>query len=351
MMADGMIVHLQTGHAVWALIEAGENRNDPVVQNARLWLLEKWNSNGYWGTTAGEFSNSWTLHYPVIGLQWACDESDSDAQGVITKAVNWYYENLRKEVDLTNAYLAMLFYTGRNAGDIAKTMSNLVSLQSSNGGWVRSKKSTSPLEDPQYTAESVINLYRHSETGGGAAIRKAFQWLKTMRVEPAGDFQYPYDQSSPTSLALLALNSVNDHGAYSESIVDALVRVVKTQKSNGNWNPDLPMSADHLLRAATALLRALGETELTVAGKSTAVSKAVAYLIRFQNSDGGWFNRGDYGISGPSYVSSTIDSLLGLLSDNVVLTEDQRDSCRERNNMAAETKNRFSQLGNYFLYC
>ena len=83
---------------------------------------------------------------------------------------------MRVEVDLKRMpYLNMLFYPGRNAGDIAATMSALKGLQSSNGGWVEESVSSTPLEDPRFTAQAVISLYRHSATGGGADIRKAFQ--------------------------------------------------------------------------------------------------------------------------------------------------------------------------------
>ncbi len=166
----------------------------------------------------------------------------------ITKAVNWYKANREGGVDLTDAYLTMLFYSGRNAGDIAVTMAALKGLQSSNGGWVEGRVSSTPLEDPRFTAQAVISLYRHSATGGGANIRKALQWLKTMMVEPAGDFQYPYDQARATSLALLALHNVNNHGEYNEVMGEALVRCVNTQKSNGNWNPQLSMTATIFLK-------------------------------------------------------------------------------------------------------
>ena len=144
-----------------------------------------------------------------------------------------------------------------------------------------------------------------------------------MMVEPAGDFQYPYDQARATSLALLALHNVNNHGEYNELMGEALVRCVNTQKSNGNWNPQLSMTAHHLLEAGAAVLRGLGETELVVAGKSSAVSNVVKYFFNNQNGDGGWFNRGSPH-KGPSYVSSTDLVLLGLLSENIVFTADQR---------------------------
>ena len=95
-----------------------------------------------------------------------------------------------------------------------------------------------------------------------------------MMVEPAGDLQYPYDQASPTSSALLALHSVNDNGEYNETIREALTRLVNTQKSNGNWHLQLSMIPIHHLTAGAAVLRALGETELTVTGKSKCCIKS-----------------------------------------------------------------------------
>ena len=143
-------------------MEAGESRDDPAVQKARQWLLDTCNSDGFWGFKDGESSSTWTLHYPVVALQLACDESDSVAQAAITKAVNWYNANREALVNHNYAYLTMLFYTGRNAGDIATTITSLKGLQSSNGGWVGEKVSSTPLEEPRITAEAVISLYLHS---------------------------------------------------------------------------------------------------------------------------------------------------------------------------------------------
>jgi len=315
----------QTGHAVWALMEAGEGRDDPAVQAARQWLLDKQNSDGYWGSLAGMPSGRWVMHHPLIGLQMASHDDDSAAQTAIANAVNWYKNNRKGGAFETIAYLSMLYFTGRNSGEIPAAVSALKTLQSSNGGWIEYTVESTPLEDPYYTALAVINLYLHSPTGGGAAIRKAFRWLKTMMVEPAGDVLSPYDQSIQTSFALLALDSINESAELNEVLGEALARVVNSQKDNGNWHSSLSQGAGHLLYAGAGhLLRALGETELSVAGKSNAVSEAVDYLVRYQNTDGGWYVYGDYNNRGPSYVNATIASLLSLLSENVTLTGTQR---------------------------
>ncbi|MBM4309755.1 MAG: choice-of-anchor A family protein [Deltaproteobacteria bacterium] len=313
----------QTGHAVWALLEAGTGRDDPFIAKARQWLLDNCNADGFWASKTGEPSSRWALHYPVVGLYVASHGSDSAAQAAITKAVNWYKGNRKGTIDETHAYLNMLFFTGRNAGEITATMSALKNLQSSNGGWVEASLSSTPLEDPRITSEVVMSLYRHSPTGGGADMRKAHRWLKAMMTEPNGDMPYPYDQASPTSSAMLALNIVNDHDGYNAPIKEALMRCVSSQISNGNWNPELSKAAHHLLEAGAAVLRALGETDISATGTSSAISNVVSYLFDNQNSDGGWFSRGTP-YTGPSYVNSTNLSLLGLLSKNVVLTGTQR---------------------------
>ncbi len=313
-----------TGHALWALMEAGVSREDPAVQAARQWLLDSRNPDGFWGFYAGEASAPTNMHYAVAGLHWACHESDSAGQAAITQAVNWYRDNIWSVANYKSAYLAMLFYTGRNAGDIAATMNDLKALQSANGGWVDEKPSATPLESPRMTAESVISLYRSSDTGGGAAIRKAFQWLKTMMVEPDGDFQNPYDQAIPTSLALLALDSMNDAGGYNATIVEALVRIISTQKSNGNWHIQFSMIPQHHLTAGAAVLRALGQTGLNVSGKTDAMAGVIQYLFGQQNDDGGWYRYSLAG-GGPSEINPTILCVLGLLSDGVMLTGAQRD--------------------------
>jgi choice-of-anchor A domain-containing protein len=318
----------ETGHALWALIEAGESRDDPAVIGARQWLLDTRNSDGFWGYFPGEANQLWVVHYPVVALHMACHASDAEGQTAIMDAVNWYKNNLGNFTNHKSAYLNMLFYTGRNVGDIAGTMSDLSALQSSNGGWVESAVSSTPLEDPRMTAEVVISLYRHSATGGGAAIRKAFQWLKTMMVEPAGDLQYPYDQAIPTSSALLALDIVNENGEYNETIVEAFIRIINTQKTNGNWHVQLSMVPNHHLSAGAAVLRALGETALDFNGKSNAIEKAITYLFSNQNSDGGWSRSISAGW-GPSEINPTILSLLGVLSDNVMLTSTQRSRIQQ----------------------
>ena len=80
----------QTGHAVWALMEAGANRDDPAILKARQWLLDTRNPDGFWGKEVGEPSHEAVFHYAVVGLHWACDESDTVGQDAITKAVAWF---------------------------------------------------------------------------------------------------------------------------------------------------------------------------------------------------------------------------------------------------------------------
>ena len=146
-----------------------------------------------------------------------------------------------------------------------------------------------------------------------------------MTTEPNGDLPYPYDQASPTSAALLALNVVNDQGEFNEAIGEALVRIVITQKTNGNWHQQFSMnhSKHKHLTAGAAVLRALGETELDVYHKSNATIKATNYLITYQNDDGGWPYY-SYPAGLISEISPTILSLLGLLSKNIIITDEQR---------------------------
>ena len=315
-----------TGHAVWALVEAGVSRDDPAVLKARQWLLDTRNPDRFWGPLAGDPSHNYVFHYAIVGLHYACDASDTVGQDAITYAAAWLRANgwraNRSHTNHLTAGLNVLFYTGLYPEDVAPAVSDLVNVQRENGGWLEQTPTASPLEDPFYTSQAVISLYRNSATAGGATIRKAFQWLKTMMVEPAGDFLDPYDQSSPTSLALLALDSINSNGDYNESIGEALARVVAAQKSNGTWNPDLSKShsKDKHLTPAASLLRALGETDLDAYGKSAAITKAVNYLITNQNDDDGGWPAYSYPPSGlRSEINPTIGSLLALLSENVVL--------------------------------
>jgi len=316
---------VSTGHALWAIIEAGVSRDDPVVQKVQQWLFRNQNTDGFWGSNINEASTGWVFHYPLIGLHMASYEDDDAAQIAITKAVTWYrkqYERYKSEATSGIRYLVMLFYTGRYPEEITETVSRLAGQQSSSGGWldIRSGSAT-PRKEPFYTAQAINNLYRNSETGGGADIRKAFRWLKTMLIDPPGDFPSIYDLTTTTSFALLALNSANDQGEYNESIEEALVRVVDRQLSNGNWHENLYWESNHLLYwGAGHLVRALAETELSVAGKDNAVSEAVSYLFYYQNNDGGWNSRGSYTHGGPSYVNVTSLVLLSLLSENTVLT-------------------------------
>ena len=306
-----------TGMAIKTLIDAGEDKDSTVIQSAKQWLIDNQNADGFWGSRPGYPSDLWRKYYPVVGLVLASSPDDTVEQDAIDRAVNYYRSHYdSNKTCQVYSFLNILKYTNGPAAEISDVTDLLKSQQQSDGGWVSSNASATPLSDAVSTGESLIILSELGETG--QVITDASQWINN-NTTSWGDLLSLYEYDYETALSCSALN-FSDPVESSEEIENVLGRIVETQHSNGSWGVMLSSSVECHVTPAAHLLWALGVTDVDVPGKDSAISLARSFIFSTQQSDGGWY-RSACSSSYPSEVSSTCFSLQALLSSGVNTTD------------------------------
>jgi squalene-hopene/tetraprenyl-beta-curcumene cyclase len=277
-----------TALAVTALLDAGTPTDDPSIETARNWLLQKEvTAVGDWsvrrpglapGGWAFEFQN---VHYPdiddtaevVIALRRA--EAGPGGEGACERAVNW-----------------------------------LVGMQCQDGGWAAfDADNTSELPtllpffdfgvvtDPptaDVTAHVVEMLAGEPMSRPGReAIKRGLDWLASHQ-EPDGSYwgRWGVNYVYGTGAVLPALIAAGVP-AKDPRVADGARWLIEHQNEDGGWGEDLRSYVEPGWRgrgASTASQTAWALIGLMAAGERDhpATAKGVEWLVRNQTADGTW---------------------------------------------------------------
>ena len=202
------------------------------------------------------------------------------------------------------------------------------------GGWsFQYENSWSP--DIDDTAAIIIGILRQYQNSGDKAVRKAAEWVVSMQNKDGGwaafdknndnvflnnhpfsDMGAFCDPSSPdvTGRALEALGLLN-RKAYQKVCSRAIRYLRGTQESEGSW---FGRWGVNYIYGTSSVLRGLSSQKILK--DNSMVRKALAWIKRVQNSDGGWGERLESYTNkslmgkGNSTASQTAWALLGLLA-------------------------------------
>jgi squalene-hopene/tetraprenyl-beta-curcumene cyclase len=278
-----------TGLAVTALLDAGVPADDPAVQRAAAWL-------------AGEeirVSGDWSVRRPGLAPGgWAFE----------------FANDLYPDTDDTAEVVLALRRAAAGAGDrapidaaVTRGVAWVVGMQSRGGGWgafdadnTRTLANRLPFCDfgevidppsADVTAHIVEMLAAHG-LGTTAPSSRGVAWLLRHQEEGGSWFgrwgaNHVYGTGAVVP-ALIAAGLTPDHGA----IVRAVGWLHRRQNPDGGWGEDLRSYREPAWigrGASTASQTAWALLALLAAGdRSAATQRGVAYLVNTQRADGSW---------------------------------------------------------------
>lgn len=196
-------------------------------------------------------------------------------------------------------------------------------VQNLDGGWSKGILDPSCVNVTCSVVSILVNLDVDRKAG---VIQRASSWLKERQLSDGGwgeaeDCENRKQSkvyttpglSTPwiTALAISALINAGEN-RFSDTITKAIDYLLKRQNKDGGWSI---ISGERSESDGTAFsissLRAAG-----FSGESTMIQKAVKFLVELQNKDGGW---GWFGIESrePSDVKSTERKIHALLDAGV----------------------------------
>ena len=277
-----------------ALLDSGVAPDDPAMQQAGRWLVEKqiltggdWqvkNRDAAPGGWAFEFDND---KYP-----------DLDDVAEVIMALNGIRQHGEDEMRRTRA--------------IDRGVDWLLSMQSSNGGWAAFDKDNTksyvtkiPLTDfgealdppsADVTAHVLEMMGKIGLDRDLPSAKRAYQYLRE-RQEPDGAWfgRWGVNYIYGTGAVLPALEAIGEDMSQ-EYVAKAIEWVVDRQNDDGGWGESCGSYVDPALRgvgpstasqtawALLALLAGLGSD----APSHPAVARGVRYLANTQKEDGSW---------------------------------------------------------------
>lgn len=341
-----------TAHAVWALIEAGEDRNSLIMQNALGWLRSQarrdcadigtgntknisltliallkageprdsqvivdgitWlkanqNFDGFWGAFAGESSVAWVKE-AVIALILA--ESESSPQ--VRKALEYLRAHYSEYsgCDATEGF--EVFISAGNTAFVQVGQAKVLAGQNEDFGW--GKFPGWPSQNIE-TARAVLTLAQSGYES--ERLKNALAWMES-HISETGDYGGDYRVPSSTAWAVLGLSAAADISAsLQDDVLPASLELATgllMQSQNGGWawwslyHPEVIGSeTDNTGLCVWSLYQGNEENSFF------ARQQAAASLSSGQNRDGGWGGLWR-GATVKSTVSSTNFALLALLS-------------------------------------
>jgi len=279
-----------------ALIKAGEPKSSQVIVDGVNWLKTNQNDDGYWGGYQGDVS-TWDGHgsSPIIALCLADSPSSSEVQ----KAVSWW--ELRLPTDnWPDIHGLEAFIAAGSESNIQTAISYVLSNQHSDGGWPHCWDW--PTRNGE-TAKAVTALTDAGYTNG--AVDKGMSWIEDHITEEGvyvGEYEHP-GVISWCSSGLLQVNTTN----ASSSVQKAVDLLKSIQGSGGSWAWTIYHSGH--VDITGLVLWSLNNYGLP--SSSPIIQQGASFIIKSQNSDGGW---GVYPTGTASTVSNTNYALLGLIS-------------------------------------
>lgn len=162
-----------------------------------------------------------------------------------------------------------------------------------------------------------------SRNGGWAAFDKD-NWNKALSHVPFADFVTPVDPPSP-DVTNHAIEFLSKLGEFRESIERGVRYLKKAQEADGAWFGRWGVNYLYGTGLVLPALKAAGEDM-----RSDYVRRAIDFLKRHQNEDGGWGETcatyDDPGLrgQGPSTPSQTAWALLGLIAAGEAESEEVR---------------------------
>ncbi|MEW5801779.1 MAG: prenyltransferase/squalene oxidase repeat-containing protein [bacterium] len=330
---------VDTAYAVWALIDAGEDKKSPVIQSAVLWLSagsdfsdttagntkvvsltliallkagetspllsdgiawlkDNQNQDGFWGTSAGEPSVPWVKE-AVMALILA--ESPSSTQ--VKSAVSYLRTHYVEYYGYDAIEGLEVFTCAGDAEYIQIGQTKVLSEQNGqDSGWGKFP------DWPSQNAETAKAVFTLAQSGyNGDPLNRAFKWIE-VHLSDTGDYEGDYAVVPSTAWAILGLSAVQDAPA---SVIDQAVDLL-IGSQNGGWgwwsiyHPETVGSETDTTAICAWALHGSGKE----AG-SIAIQQAAAALRYGQNDDGGW--GAAWLMPGKSTVSSTNCALIAVL--------------------------------------
>ncbi|QBR72877.1 squalene--hopene cyclase [Beijerinckiaceae bacterium] len=289
-----------TGLACHALMEAGGEETAPRVRAALDWLKP--------------------LQVTDIAGDWSVQRPHVRPGGWAFQYANAYYPDLD---DTAVVAMAMDRAGGEGAayqGSIARAREWIEGLQSANGGW----GAFDSENDREY-----LNYIPFADHGA-------------LLDPPTEDV---------TARCLSMLGQLGETAVSSPAVARGIDYLLRTQRSDGSWFGRWGMN---YIYGTWSVLCALNAVKFDL--RSEPVQKAVAWLKKIQNEDGGWGEGGEsYAMDyagyrpAPSTSSQTAWALLGLMAagivDDLALTAGTRYLARSQAEDGFWNEERFTATG------
>ncbi|HUY60639.1 MAG TPA: squalene--hopene cyclase [Candidatus Dormibacteraeota bacterium] len=280
-----------TALALWAVLEAGVPAQDPAVQRAIAWLLDKEvRALGDWavrrpGAAPGgwpfELHNDWypdTDDTAVVCCALAAAghrrDDGSEAGAAIDRALRWLL--VMQDPD-----------GGYGAFDVANTRTWVERLPASDFGEVLDPPS------PDVTAHVAEALVRCGSPDGGRGLARAMAWLRRSEAGGSGAYfgRWGVNYVYGTAAAATAY-AARGTAADGSDLRRAGRWLARHQQEDGAFGESLRSYQDPRWRGvgtATPSQTAWGLLGLQAApGQAAAAQRAAGWLAQHQDPDGGW---------------------------------------------------------------
>jgi squalene-hopene/tetraprenyl-beta-curcumene cyclase len=297
-----------TATAIIALIDAGRSAEDPAVARAVEWLLEQEVTvHGDWSIVRpGLAPGGWAFEFANVNYP------DIDDTVEVVLALHRVAAGARREEDAARI-IPREGITGqgptarRIEQAIGRALRWVEGMQSSGGGWgAFDAENTHALvrelpfldfgeviDEPSadVTAHAIEMLAMLGRAGGHSA-RRGYSWLIAQQ-EPEGSWfgRWGVNHVYGTGAAVPALTAAGMDPSH-DCIRRAVTWLERHQNEDGGWGED-PRSYDDPKwigrGASTASQTAWALLALHAAGeRSAALERGVDWLVRTQCADGGW---------------------------------------------------------------
>ena len=292
----------KTSRALIALVKAGVSTSSPEIIDAVNWLKTSQNPDGYWGIQpGGDSTMGYNRGYPVVALCFA----DSPTSPEVSNAVDWLvpYANHTTE----NSRNALEAFIAANSTANMETARNATAeAQNDDDGW--SLNSSLPSMNFS-TARAVILL---AEAGHvGAEIGDGLIWIEN-HINTEGIYTEWQEVVHYTAWAVSGLAAT---GTSTTQIQEAIGVFVDKQSYGGGWgwHSIYVKGNGGPVPITGSVLWSFYNSGLHSSYPGT-MQAAADFLVNAQNDDDGWGYYSPSALLSASTISDTNYAMTGLIS-------------------------------------